>query len=73
MAARGWTHALVVTDPCHLPRALFAFRRFGVAAEGCAAPGFWRDGPWWGRLAVSAREMFAFVAYLWILRRRIML
>jgi uncharacterized SAM-binding protein YcdF (DUF218 family) len=70
MASRGWRRALIVTDPCHLPRALVTFRWFDVAAEGSAAPGFWRDGPWWSRLAELTREAFAFVGYLWILRRR---
>ncbi len=36
MEDRGWARALVVSDPFHLPRALFLFRRFGIAASGAA-------------------------------------
>ncbi len=50
MEDRGWARALVVSDPFHLPRALFLFRRLGIAASGaavrerCGEPG-WR---WYG-------------------------
>ena len=36
MEDRGWARALVVSDPFHLPRALFLFRRLGIAASGAA-------------------------------------
>ncbi len=61
MADRGWVRALVVSDPFHLPRALFLFRRFGVTASGatvrerCGEPR-WR---WYGSYV---REAGAFAA-----------
>ena len=67
MARRGWRRALVVTDPTHLPRALYTFRRLGVAAEGAAAPGMLRDGGVLYVLVVALREAVALLAY----RRRV--
>ena len=37
MREHGWRAALVVTDGFHLRRALFAFRAFGIVADGSAA------------------------------------
>src|SRR3990172_11669873 len=34
IAARGWRQVLLVTDRYHLPRALIAFRSYGVHARG---------------------------------------
>jgi len=63
MAAHGWVRALVVTDRTHLPRALYTFRRLGVAAEGSAAPGMLRDGGLLYVVAVALRESVAMLAY----------
>lgn len=54
---RGWRRLLVVTDACHLPRALYTFHRLGLpvrpsAALPEAAPGW----EWWG---AWAREVAA--------------
>jgi uncharacterized SAM-binding protein YcdF (DUF218 family) len=60
MVRRGWRHALVVSDPFHLPRALFLFRRMGatVAGDGVrTAPG----EPAWRWYGAYAREGLAFV------------
>jgi uncharacterized SAM-binding protein YcdF (DUF218 family) len=69
MKGRGLTRALIVSDPCHLPRALLSFRWFGVEAEGSGAPGFWREGPWWSRALIALREVAALAGYLVLLRR----
>ncbi|MBI2236333.1 MAG: YdcF family protein [Magnetospirillum sp.] len=37
LAERGWNRVLVVTDAFHLPRALYVFRRLGIAATGAGA------------------------------------
>ena len=37
IAAAGWRDLALVTDACHLPRALYAFRHFGLAPTGLAA------------------------------------
>lgn len=34
----GWQRSIVVTDAYHLPRALFCFRRLGLAVEGAGVP-----------------------------------
>lgn len=36
MRQHGWSRAMVVSDGYHLPRALFAFRLFGIVAAGSA-------------------------------------
>jgi uncharacterized SAM-binding protein YcdF (DUF218 family) len=36
LCARGWRRALIATQPYHLQRAVAAFRRAGVDAEGLA-------------------------------------
>lgn len=58
---RGWRRVVVVTDRYHLPRALLAFRHYGIAASVAAPPrpctGI-RDGiPW-------LRELVALPWYL---------
>ncbi|WP_245651116.1 YdcF family protein [Paramagnetospirillum marisnigri] len=46
--ARGWTRLLLVSDACHLPRAIYVFRRLGLAVS--PAP-VWPEGlpraEWW--------------------------
>jgi len=53
VAAQGWGRVLVVTDPCHLPRALYIFRSFGLCVSGAVAPpsgrSNWEWGLGWGR------------------------
>lgn len=39
MRERGWSTVLVVSDPYHLHRAIFTFRRLGIQAGGSAAEG----------------------------------
>ncbi len=63
MRARGWTMALVVTDAVHLPRALLAFRAFGIDAKGAAVAGGARDEPAWTWPYHLAREALAFLWY----------
>lgn len=59
---KGWTTALIVSDPYHILRSVFLFRRFGVRAVGSAT----RVGP-----AELGRSKFAFwhvrefLALLW--------
>ncbi len=70
MKDRGWARALVVSDPFHLPRALFFFRRFGVAASGAAVRQ--RCGePRWRWYGAYVREAGAFaISVLRLLARR---
>lgn len=43
VVAEGWQRLALVTDACHLPRALYAFRRYGLRPAGlAAAPSRWR-------------------------------
>ncbi len=49
----GWRRAVIVTDAFHLPRALYCFRRIGLAVEGEGVP---RRSPtsrltWWRQYA----------------------
>ncbi len=61
MEDRGWARALVVSDPFHLPRALFLFRRLGIAASGAAVRE--RCGePRWRWYGGYVREAGAFAA-----------
>lgn len=68
MARRGLASALLVTDPFHLPRALYAFRRAGIAAVGSPARSFWHEVAWWWWPVLLARETVAFAVYAWRLR-----
>ncbi len=69
MEDRGWARALVVSDPFHLPRALFLFRRLGITASGaavrerCGEP-LWR---WYGGYVREAGA-FAKDAILFVVR-----
>ncbi|WP_185961351.1 YdcF family protein [Telmatospirillum sp. J64-1] len=67
LAEQGWRRVLLVTDDFHLPRALYAFRRFGIAARPCAvrSPAPWRL-PF---LLACLREAVAFPVYLWRVER----
>lgn len=48
IARAGWSRLAVVTDPHHLPRALYVFRRLGLRVAGAAAPPPVRRGKeWW--------------------------
>lgn len=61
MTAQGWHSAVVVSHFYHLPRAVFTFKRFGIADVSAAAvnlPPTWRDT--WNVL----REFGAFYFYL---------
>jgi uncharacterized SAM-binding protein YcdF (DUF218 family) len=66
IARRGWRRVLLITDSYHLPRSLYTFRRFGVAADGDPVPPPRRDG---ALLAAQVREMAAFLVYLWRVER----
>lgn len=71
MESRGWRRALVVTDPYHMPRALFAFRGLGVAAEGSGAGGAWVRMSWRRKVRTVLWEAAAFVGYVpLVLRHR---
>ncbi len=63
MEERGWTRALVVTDGFHLPRALFAFRCFGIKATGSSPAKSWGKMTFKRRLRITAREVIGLVAY----------
>ena len=70
---RGWSHALVVTDRYHLPRALLAFWSCGLRAVGSAAPGkparrLWRRWYYYSREALAL--LWYFVRALPVLLRR---
>ena len=61
MDDRDWARALVVSDPFHLPRALFLFRRLGITASGAAVRE--RCGePRWRWYGGYVREAGAFAA-----------
>jgi uncharacterized SAM-binding protein YcdF (DUF218 family) len=66
IALGGWRRILLVTDHHHLPRSLYTFRRFGIAATAAPVPPPPWDGP---LLAAYAREMAAFLIYLWRIER----
>ncbi|MGE5504720.1 MAG: YdcF family protein [Actinomycetota bacterium] len=44
---RGWRRLVVVTDLYHLPRALYVFRRFGLAVAGSGARPDRPAAEWW--------------------------
>jgi uncharacterized SAM-binding protein YcdF (DUF218 family) len=56
LAERGWSRVVVVTDSFHLPRALYVFRRLGIAAAGSGAR---PDHATASRCAAWAREVVA--------------
>jgi uncharacterized SAM-binding protein YcdF (DUF218 family) len=64
MAVKGWHRVLVVTDSYHLPRALLAFRAYGVTARG-SPPADGRQGtPLWRWIYLHLREVVALPWYL---------
>ncbi|WP_341213441.1 YdcF family protein [uncultured Limimaricola sp.] len=67
LARLGVRHVVVVTDAPHLPRALLVARRHGLEARGSAPHGGGRLVP---QLRLALREIPAYGAYLWRLRRR---
>lgn len=66
LAERDWRRVLLVTDLWHMPRALYTFRRFGIAADGSAAP---RRGALAAHIAAALREGVALPVYVWRLER----
>jgi uncharacterized SAM-binding protein YcdF (DUF218 family) len=56
LAAQGWRRVLVVTDSYHMPRALYIFRRHGIAATGSGARPDHPTGEW---ALAHIREVFA--------------
>jgi len=73
---QSWQAALVVTDAYHLPRALFAFRAFGLQVAGSAPAGSqWIPHRWKHWYQIYLRESLAFVWYgcrivCWRIRHR---
>lgn len=58
MAERGWRTAVLVTDPFHMRRALFVFRKLGIPALGISVEGRLGETPWrW--YAAYLKEMAA--------------
>lgn len=57
---KGWSRICVVTDSYHLPRALYAFRRLGVAAA--PSPSSRLEAR---HIVPILREVAAFGLYLW--------
>lgn len=64
IAARRWTRVLIVTDRYHLPRALLAFRRFGIVAQGSPPPEGRGDTGQWEWVLLSLRELVAIPWYV---------
>lgn len=64
---RGWRRLLVVTDSYHLPRALYVFRRLGLAVSGDAVRDRGGDTRlrWYGGWL---REPFALAKSAWLFR-----
>ncbi len=70
MADRSWVRALVVSDPYHLPRTLFLFRRLGIAASGAAVRERCGEPRWrWYGAYVREAGAFAKDAILFLVRR----
>ena len=66
LANTGWRRLMVISDVYHLPRALWTFRRYGVAVTGSAPeppPSF----PLW---SAQLREACAFPLTVWKVARR---
>lgn len=66
LAGTGWRRLLVVSDVHHLPRALWAFRHYGVAADG-SAPDLPAEAPLW---RARMRETLALPLTAWKLFHR---
>ncbi|MCP1167189.1 YdcF family protein [Limimaricola litoreus] len=66
LARIGARRVVVVSDAAHLPRALLVARHFGLDARGHAPPHGARLVP---QLRLALREIPAYGAYLWRLRR----
>lgn len=66
LAGTGWRRLLVVSDVYHLPRARWAFRHYGVPADG-SAPNLPAAVPLW---RARLREGFAMPLTAWKLFRR---
>ncbi len=70
MEDRDWARALVVSDPFHLPRALFLFRRLGITASGAAVRERLGEPRWrWYGAYVREAGAFALSALLLLVRR----
>jgi uncharacterized SAM-binding protein YcdF (DUF218 family) len=66
----GWSTVLIVTDRYHLPRALLAFRSFGVQVSGSAASGRYASRRWWKAWYAWGREMIAYGWYVLLIVTR---
>jgi len=64
---RGWTRVLNVTDRLHVPRALLAFRAFGVRARGSGAANTGPFGAWAGQVLYEA---FGLIKYIGVILSR---
>jgi uncharacterized SAM-binding protein YcdF (DUF218 family) len=62
----GAERVVIVTDAPHLPRALLVARRLGLKARGSAPRGGQKRS---AQLRLALREVPAYAAYLWRLRR----
>ena len=65
MRERGWNTALVVSDRLHLPRAILAFRSFGIRARGSAPPRSKRDGARFSPRTFLAHAAYELIGLLW--------
>jgi uncharacterized SAM-binding protein YcdF (DUF218 family) len=61
IARQGWRRIALVTDGYHMPRALYCFRRVGIAVDPATAP---RPPIGASLLAAHVREAFAFLVYV---------
>lgn len=66
LAGTDWGRLVVVSDATHLPRALWTFRRYGVAVAG-SAPEPPTSSPLW---PARLREACAFPLTVWKVARR---